>query len=252
MEAKWLLVILLFGLTSAIATAQTTKRESRAQKLYNQYKNKKALKIYNDILAKNPDDLTALWHSSLLYSRIGEKFQKVTQKKQYYLIAEKRSAKALNIDQSNSQANFARAVALGEMARVGNLEDKLKAASDIKKYAVRALKADSSNAGAWFVLGSWNYKIATMNTTKEAFANILTHIPKGASTKKAITYMRKAIDLHSSYILYYYGLAQVYKATNQKDQAIHTCRTALKKPKKTPGDAKYKRKCRKIIHNLGS
>jgi tetratricopeptide (TPR) repeat protein len=201
-------------------------------------------------LKSEPNNLSALWHSSLLYSRIGERAEKEDRKKEYYKKAEERAKRALRIDASNSEANFARAIGMGEIARTGGINDKLNAASGIKKYAVHAIHADSSNDGAWFTLGQWNYKIAKLGSVKKTFAGLFADIPKGASTKKAVKYIKKAIALNPSYILYHYKLAQIYKDMGKSDKAIETCKTALAKPELTKNDSGYKKKCKRLIHNL--
>jgi tetratricopeptide (TPR) repeat protein len=247
---KCLLIILSFSFIAVPGMAQKGAVKARADSLYNNYKNKKALKLYNQILADEPNNLSALWHSSLLYSRIGERTEKKDHKREYYKKAEERAKRALRINSSNSEANFARAIEIGEMARTGGINDKLSAANSVKKYAVHAIHADSSNDGAWFTLGQWNYKIATMGSVQKTFAGLFADIPKGASTEKAIKYIEKAIALNPSYILYHYKLAELYKDMGKDDKAVKACQTALTKPKLTKDDAGYKKKCRKLTHEL--
>jgi tetratricopeptide (TPR) repeat protein len=231
--------------------AQKSAKAARADSLYNHYKNKKALNLYNEILKSDPNNLSALWHSSLLYSRIGERTEKGDHKKKYYKKAEERAKRAMRINSSSSEANFARAIEIGEIARTGGINDKLKAASGVKRYAVRAIHADSSNDGAWFTLGQWNYKVAKLSSVKKTFAGLFANIPKGASTEKAVKYMKKAIVLHPSYILYHYQLAQVYKDMGKGDKAIKACQTVLKKPELSKNDAGYKKQCRNLLQELG-
>jgi tetratricopeptide (TPR) repeat protein len=247
---KGLLFILLFSFITIPGMAQKQDKAARADSLYGHYKNKKALKLYNEILKSEPNNLSALWHSSLLYSRIGERAEKGDRKKEYYKKAEERAERALRIDASSSEANFARAIEIGEIARTGGINDKLNAASGVKEYAVRAIHADSSNDGAWFTLGQWNYKIAKLGSAKKTFAGLFADIPKGASTEKAVKYIKKAIDLNPSYILYHYKLAQIYKDMGKSDKAIKACQTALAKPELSKNDAGYKKKCRKLTQEL--
>ncbi|HYW36429.1 MAG TPA: tetratricopeptide repeat protein [Balneolaceae bacterium] len=246
---KWfILVLLLTGSFSISALAQTNPVTSKADSLFTHYKMKKALKAYNNVLVEHPDDVSALWHSSLLYSRLGHRLKKKEHKEKYYRKAKKRAEHALQIDSTSSNANFAMSVALGRMALIVGTKQKVAAARSIKKYADLALKYDSTNDGAWNVLGRWNYEISNLNFIERMAANtIYGGVPNGASVKKAVKYCKKAIALDPKFIIYYRDLAEAYEELGKDKKAVQTCQQALKKPSLTPIDKKFKKECRSLI-----
>lgn len=246
-----LLFLLMITFFSGPAVAQTSAQLHRADSLFDNHREEAALEAYNQVLQDEPDNLSALWHSSLLYSRIGNRLEDEQQEKKYYNMAKNRAQHALNEDSTDSQANFVMAVAMGRMALIVGARERVAASRDIKKYAERALEADSSNAGAWHVLGRWNMEISDLNFAERLAANVLFGgIPEGASTEKAVEYIQKAIDLNPDFLLYYYDLAKAYEQLDEEEQAIATCRQALELPTVAPGDEKIKADCRELIEDL--
>ena len=246
-----LLTILCVGLSAGIAVSQSADELAQADSLFDNYQEKEALAAYNDILDEDPENLSALWHSSLLYSRIGNELDSDDQEKEYYRTAKKRAERALEVDADNSQANFVMAVAMGRMALIVGAKERVAASRDIKKYAERSLAADSSNAGAWHVLGRWNYEISDLNFAERLAANVLFGgVPEGASTENAVEYINKAIDLNPDFVLYYYDLAKVYEERGEDEKAVSTCKTALQKKAFSYDDKEAKEDCRELIDDL--
>src|SRR5699024_8012272 len=132
----------------------------RADSLYQDYEEEQALDLYLQILEEQPQNFEALWRSSFLYSRIGNRFDDEDKQEQYFKKAIDFAEQALEIDSSHTQSNFSMAVAMGRKALIAGARDRVAAARDIKKYVDRSLKYDSTNAGAWHVLGRWHFKIA--------------------------------------------------------------------------------------------
>lgn len=231
--------------------AQTSAKLARADSLFANYEQQAALDAYNQVLQHDPENFSALWHSSLLYSRIGNEFDDGDKKKEYFNTAKERAQRALQVDPLHTQSNFVMAVAMGRMALIVGAKERVAASRDIKKYAERALEADSSNAGAWHVLGRWNYEISDLNFAERLAANVLFGgIPEGASNEKAAQYIETAIELNPDMVLYYYDLAKVYEALDQQEQAIQACEAALQKPSHAPDDDKIKEDCRELIDDL--
>jgi cytochrome c-type biogenesis protein CcmH/NrfG len=242
---KYILLVIVFGISVFPLSAQN-KQQDKAKSLFEHHKDKKALKAYKQILKKDAKNLKALWHSSLLYSRLGDHTKNKNHKKKYYKMAKKMAYKALKVDDSDTHANYAQAVALGENARItDNINEKLKAAKNIRKYAKRAIKADSTNAGAWFLLANWNYNISSKGNLSESMPGL-----KGASMKNAKKAIHKALKLQPSNVHYLYVLAQVQKATDENKKALKTCQKVIHHSSKNKNDKEQREGCQKIIHQL--
>lgn len=248
---KITLTLLGFCFAFLSLQAQTSSQLAHADSLFNNYEQQEALDAYKQILQDDPENFSALWHSSLLYSRLGNEFDDDDKKKEYFNKAKEQAQAALDVDPQHTQSNFVMAVAMGRMALIVGAKARVAASRDIKEYAERALKADSSNAGAWHVLGRWNYEISDLNFAERLAANVLFGgIPEGASNENAVKDIKKAIKLNPDMVLYYYDLAKAYEALDQEDEAIATCREALQKPSHAPDDDKVKDGCRELIEDL--
>lgn len=233
------------------AQQNTVSIEQRADSLYQNYREKQALELYTAILEQDPNNFQALWRSSFLYSRIGNRFKGEDQKKQYFNKAIDLAERSLEVDSAHTQSNYVMSVAMGRKALISGARDRVAASSAIKEYVDRAIKYDSTNAGAWHVLGRWNFKVANLNWIERVAANALFGgVPDGASNTKAAESIEKAIDLKGDYLLYYYDLARVYDKQGKEGKAISICKTALSRPELVPGDDKVKQDCRKLIEDL--
>jgi tetratricopeptide (TPR) repeat protein len=242
---------LFAGFLARSAGAQPHSEMGRADFHFAHFQVKEAIRAYDLILERDPDNLKALWRSSIFYSRLGYRVNDKDRKEEYYKKAKKRAEHALKIDPTDSYANFAISVALGRIAQISGVHKKVAAAHTIRKYAERALKADSTNDGAWDVLGRWNYEIANLNFVQRmAFNTLFGGVPKGASTQKGAKYIKKAIALDPEYIMYYRDLANAYRALGKDQKAIKTCNIALKRQNLSPISTKYKTDCRNLIDDL--
>lgn len=243
-----LLAALLFITTAGVSQSMNM---AKADSLFENYDEEKALAAYNNILDEDPDNLSALWHASLLYSRIGNRLNDEDEEKEYFNNAKDLAQRALDVDSTSAEANFVMAVAMGRMALIVGAKERVAASRDIKKFADRALEADAEHAGAWHVLGRWNYEIANLNFAERLAANVLFGgIPEGASTEKAVEHISKAIDLNPKFILYYYDLAKAYEELGEDEKAIKACRDGLNQPTLVPGDEDIKEDCRELIDDL--
>lgn len=243
--------LFIFIFITDVGFSQTSAEMARADSLFENYQQQEALNAYDQILENEPKNFNALWHSSLLYSRLGNEFDDEDQQKAYFNKAKERAERALEVDPVHTQSNFVMAVAMGRMALIVGAKERVAASRDIKKYAERSLEADSSNAGAWHVLGRWNYEISDLNFAERLAANVLFGgIPEGASNEKATKYIEKAIELNPDMLLYYYDLAKAYDELGQEEQAVATCREALEMPSRAPEDDDTKEDCRELIDDL--
>lgn len=249
---KILTSTLLFTILLIISvSAQNTQEMARADSLYDLYEEEAALKVYNKILQDHPQNFKALWRTSLLYSRIGYRLKNEEKKVAYFNKAKKRTEKALEINPANTYSNYVMGVAMGRMALISGVSERVEASRKIKKYAERSLRFDSTNAGAWHLLGRWHYEVDNLNFAERLAANVLFGgLPDGASTQKAARYIQNAIELKPEFILYYYDLAVVFAELDKEVKAISVCQEALKLPSITPTDPQKKEDCRRLINNL--
>lgn len=245
--------IVLFICIAAAADAQdrpSPAMVARADSLYAHFHDKKALQLYRNILEQSPRNYTALWRTSFLYARIGYRFEDEDRKREYYNRGIELARRALNVDSTDARSNFVMSVAMGRKAMVSGARERVAASRDIKKYAERAIRLDSTLAGAWHVLGRWHLKVANLSFLERLAANTLFGGIPDASEQKAAGAVEKAIRLNPNYILYYYDLARIYRSMGKEERAIATCNKALGMQPLTPDDPQLLKDCKKLIADL--
>ncbi|MDZ7693320.1 MAG: hypothetical protein U5K69_19755 [Balneolaceae bacterium] len=252
MEKKKILpvIIFFFAISSTGVSQYRSDRLAKADSLYKNFHESEALEQYSSVLKEDPDHYLALWRSSFLYSRIGFRLDEEEQQRQHYNRAIKLAERALHLDSTDTQSNFVMAVAMGRKAMISGAKGRVQASRAIKKYAERALKADSMHAGALHVLGRWHYKVANLNFLERAAANTLFDGVPAAREEKALRYLQKAVNLKPSYILYRYDLARVYKHVGKEQLAVDTCIKALDLKLLAPDDDAIQQNCRKLIETI--
>jgi len=250
-KSIYILIVVFAVPILTVAQSSNAMLEQRADSLYDAYAEKQSLNLYQQMLDGQPNDFQALWRASFLHSRIGNRLESEEKQKEYYNKAIDLAEQALEVDSTHTQSNFVMAVAMGRKALISGARERVSASRAIKKYADRAINYDSTNAGAWHVLGRWNFKVANLSWIERAAANTLFGgIPGSASNKKAAGYLEKAISYNDKYVLYYYDLAKVYEEMGRNQEAISACKKALKLPNLTPDDANLKEDCRELIEDL--
>ncbi len=246
------IAFLSFGKIYAQATDAPLLNE-QGEKLIAAKKEEAALEKFKAALKSDPFNYVAAWNASFLCSKIGNRQNDINKKKEYFVTAKQYAVKALKINPNDAESNFVMAVAMGRMALISGTKDKIAASRDIKKYADLALKFNPNHAGAWHVLGKWNYKMANLNFAEVAVANTLFGgIPPGATEDEAIRCYNKAITLDPTYILYQLDLAEVYNSKGMKDKAIETLKKAIALPPRTEDDPQYIQKGKELLATVES
>lgn len=245
--------MLLFQGELLAQQGNSTSIEARADSLYDAFQEKEALKAYEKILEEHSDNYKALWRASFLYSRIGNRKSEKETQKEYYGKARQLANRALEVDSTDAESHFVMAVAMGRKALIASARDRVAASRDIKRHVDRALAYDSTHAGAWHVLGRWNFKVANLNFVERLAANALFGgIPGDATNEKAAKAIERAIKLNDNYVLYYHDLAMVYDEMGREKKAIEACQKALNLDNLTPDDARLKNECQNWLEDWKS
>lgn len=244
-----LFLLIFFIAPESLAQQVDEDLVSRADSLYDAFEEKEALSIYEEILEDHPENYKALWRTSFLYSRIGNRLDDEDQQEEFFKQARDLAEKALEINPDGAWSNFVMAVAMGRMALISGAKDRVEASREIKKYANRAIEIDAEHAGAWHVLGVWHYQVANLNFLERTAARTLFGGLPDASNEEAIEALERAIELTPQYVLYHHDLAMAYEEAGNESAAIEACETALQKENISPDDEKLKNECREWIND---
>ncbi len=243
-----LFTLFTFGLCNVVnASSENVTKAKSAIKAKNE---KQAFEYYKKAMKANPRDAEALAGASLMCSRIGNRTADKSLRSSYFKAANTYANAALKVAPTSAEANYVKSVALGRVALISGAKDKVAASRNIKKYAEKAIKYNSKHAGAWHVLGRWNYGVATLNFAERAAANALFGgIPEG-SIAKCISCYKKSMSYDPSYILNYLELGKAYIEDGQTSAAKSILAKGMKKPSLLQDDDATKKECKSLYNSL--
>lgn len=244
------LIILFIALLPLMAAAQTADElvTQAASQMERQLEGP-ALATCLKALEKDPNNYGALWRASLLKSRIGNRIvDDPTEQSNYYRSAKDLAGRAIKANPNDAEGYFVMSVAMGRIALISGSKEKVAASADIKKNADEALRLNNRHAGAWHILGRWNYGVANLNFAEKAAANVLFGgVPKGASNENAVNCYNNALANRPNYILYMYDLAEAHYTMGEKAKAKEVLNKAIALPAVTPDDPTTQAKCRALL-----
>ena len=201
----------------------------KARQYFDDGKEEVSLKLYLSLLKDHPENYDALWNTSFLYTRKGR--QQSTYKKQmvFYEIAREFARLTLDAHPEKPRSYYVYAVASAGLADdMPNSSERIQLIRNIKEYGEKALQMDPAYAPAWHLIGIWHSNIANISRTERLAARVIYGaIPDGATNAKAEHYLKKAIELDPSIIIFKLDLAQHYQENRQKNKAIPILETIL-------------------------
>ncbi|WP_299759737.1 hypothetical protein [uncultured Pontibacter sp.] len=220
----------------------------RAEQLLSDYKESEALLLFEEVIAKTPDNYEALCRASLLHSRIGERFSDETRKQAHFTKAKEFAAKAYELQPTDAQSNYVMAVSLGVNAMVLGPKERLTGIHQIKSFVDAALANNDQHAGAWHALGRWYFKMANLNFAEKAASKVFFGGVCGEATnEKAAEAIEHAIANEPDNIRYYYDLASVYKEMKNTTACVSILKKALTLTLDTKEELELSRRCSMML-----
>ena len=223
-----------------------------ANQLFREFKDTEALEKFEQLIKEEPNHQEALCKATILSTRIGGRFNDDTRKGQYFEKALLLSSRALGVDSTKAEANYARALALGSMSQVSGFKDRLAYLATSKRYIDRTLAINDKHAGAWHLQGRWSFKVANLTLPEKAASKFL--MQSGAlpiaSNQDALSAIAKAIELEPSNLLYYFDLARVQMDVDLKSECIETLQKALDQKLVTTEDLELSRRCKVLLQQM--
>jgi hypothetical protein len=240
-------------LLASLAQAQTFEQlMDQARRQRDSYNEPLALEKFAAALKLKPDNYEALHNASLLASKVGNRMESDEDKRKYFTQAEILARQAIAANGADAEGYFVMAVAKGRMSLIEtSSKERVKNSEEIKKNAQQALKFNNKHAGAWHVLGKWNFKIATLSFAERAAMNLLFGgVPEDASLENAINCYLNAIKYNPSYLLYHRDLAEAYMEADNPTAARKELTLVINGHKVTPDDGTIQQEARDLLAEL--
>ncbi|HEV2452986.1 MAG TPA: hypothetical protein VGY98_01910 [Verrucomicrobiae bacterium] len=132
---------------------------------------------------------------------------------------------AATLDPRNATAHASVAVCYAKSCAFADIKTELAYSRMFKQEAQRAIALDPKQDVAYYLLGRWNYGIASLGLFSRAYVKVVYgELPK-ASYQDAVAYFQKACGLAPNRILYHSGLAMAYDALGKEKLELAELKT---------------------------
>ncbi len=246
-----LAVTLLVAVIATTSSAQSVaKRIAQGDKEYAALHPVAALAQYEAALATEPKNVDALWKASLAAVAIGE-FLDTTHTKLF----EKGAAygrRAVQLDSTNAQAQFALAQALGRITLTMAMMARAPYAHEVYEHATTCLKLDPKSAECMHVLGLWHAEAMRVPGTLRTLAIKMLGVKElgTASWEQAEHYLEAAVKAQPNRAIHHYDLGHIYVDTKDIAKAKVEFEATLKAPVCDFNDKYYKEGAKKALQEL--
>lgn len=145
--------------TSAISqtadSSSTTSESSISQqlKIANELhmtgEERKSVRVYEDVLSRDNDNLKALWNAAVLHAKIGHRQNSKRAMRRHYKTANEFADRAVKNHPGNGYAFYAKAVSAGRMSEVLGPGGKVDASRKVKENIEKAAERIPDFAPVW-------------------------------------------------------------------------------------------------------
>ncbi len=207
-----------------------------------------ALVKIRQVITREPSNFKAYVIACEMLTRIGQRQTVFETAKTNFSEAEKYGKKAIDLKPESPEGYFAAGHAIERLAEASGDKNGLVFTGDILRFAKHAIKNDNKHAGAWYLLGIWHLRLATLRAGSRATASILHGgIPEEVSLDKAIRALIYANQFDAGKIIYHYDLARAYKEAGLTDESKSELSKALVFVSDHPFDVFIKQKCKSFL-----
>lgn len=216
----------------AEALAQSDKNEllEQASEYFSQSKESEALEAYLEVLEMDEDHFEALWHTSLLYARIGYRMESEEKMREYYENSLEYAEQALEKHSDEGESHFVYAIANGRISDISDRSVRIEKSHIVKEHVEKAVEMMPDYGPAWHLFGLWHSKVANVGSAQKLAAGMFSKgLPEGASNQKAVEYVEKAIELNPDQKLRFkLDLARHYQRAGANQKAISVLKEVVK------------------------
>jgi tetratricopeptide (TPR) repeat protein len=172
-------------------------------------------------------------------------------KKDLFDAAKSLAEKALLIDSTNADANYARGLVAWRLSEVETENKKVVAnIKEAKTYIDKALAINPNHGKANYLLGKWNFDLVNTAWTKKVAVKVLYGGIPEATLDNAFKYMELSRKNEPYYVQNFLDLAKAYKFDNNPSKAIEVLNQLVKLPTRTPDDAAMKAEGKKMLAEM--
>lgn len=221
-----------------------------AKDKFDEGEEEESLKMYEEILERDPENYDALWNASILYARQGYRLENTDDQKEKYQKAMVLAEKAVDLHPDKGHSYYALAVAKGRMTEIMGTRDRIRAAHEIQNAIGRAAELIPDYPYVWHLWGVWHSDVSNVGRTERIAARFISSGLPRASNEKAEEYLKKAIEMKESNILFRLDLARHYIEAKEKEKAKEVLEDLVKMEPVTKNDPEKIESAHQLLENL--
>ncbi len=249
------LLLISIGLVGGrVAASQTVADEiALGDSLHAAFQPAGALKHYEAAIALDSTSADAWAKASGSAVDVGEGGSDASRSKELYQRAQKYARRAVALAPDDPDAHFDLARALGRMAQIVGIKERVRYAVEIREQALAALKANPDHPGALHVLGEWNAEVMRLHGYERFFAQ---HLLGGgvlgeANWKDAVSNLERAVAVDPTRLSHHLDLGKIYVDTGEKAKAREQLEWVVAATERTDvNDPIYKRQAAAELKRL--
>ena len=205
-----------------------------------------ALQHYQAALDQDSANYEANWRGAMTLLTLGEQLPasgKNPERDSLYVQAARYARRAVASNPAGADGHFALAASLGRESLTKGKKDRIRAAAEIRREALRTLALNPRHDGAYHILGRWNAEIMRISGLSRFFAKkfLGAGVFNQASWDQAIYNMEKAVELDSTRVYHHLELAEIYADRKRIADAKSQLRIVDSLPEREVMDSAYKR-----------
>jgi tetratricopeptide (TPR) repeat protein len=214
------LLILFFSSAARAEDASFTNSLARADVAQKNGDIQEALKIYNADERAQGSNATNLCVLSRRYCDLTYSTDSTTVQKDLVAHALTCAQHAVENNPKNATAHASLAVCYAKSSNYTDTKTKLAYSKIFKSEAEKAIALDPRQDVAYYLLGRWNYGMASVGILSRAYVKMVYGGLPQASLQEAVHNFKKACELAPNHILNHAGLAMAYEAIGEKKLEI--------------------------------
>ncbi len=252
MKLKTIVFIAILTTQAVWVTAQSTEELfAKALKFKTAYNYKEALPLYQSLLKTDSNNVNYLTGGAYCYVKYAFYYLPETEKMNYYNSAGHLAQRAIKLSETNADAHYLYAMALGRINENASSKVKIANSKNIKTQLDRSITLNPKIAGAYHILGRWHRTIAGFNSVEKIMINsFFGGVPEGGSYNDAISSFMKAISLEPKFMLHQFELAETYHEMGKDIEAKLWAKKALELTPACEDDIKAKKDCEALLNKI--
>ena len=247
---KAILGFVLLGVSLSASAEPVGDMLKMGAELEAKQRHAEAVEVYLKAESLRPQDAEILLRIAGQYSRqvVGE--SRSPENRQLAGKALEYSERAVKLDPTKAKAHLSLAIAYGKVAFLESPQLQIEMSRLIRDEAETAIRLDPRLDDAWYVLGRWNYELASLNPALKLVASAIYGKLPDASNERAAECFEKAMAIRPDRVTYHVELGRAYAALGQNAKALTELREGLSLPARDDEDRQSQDRARTALKAL--